>query len=414
MAKSSITLDIGTSYKGEGFKKLNQALSNATGNTRRTTSEWAKFHQSAAKMASTAWTEFYSKIRVVTGAVKSAWDGLKMVLSKSFAFETQTRQFKTLIGSIDEAKAHMQDLKELGDTPPFSLDEFARDSRQMMVMTDGALGLKASMKLVGDAAAATGNDIETIGHAVGRLYAFIRDGEPISRAAMELRNMGILTPELVQNLKEMQEAGASSVDIWEKVEEALGRYQGAMEEVENTGDGLIAAISSRWDNFVRQFGDAFKDTAEGGMRDVLDAMKDLEEDGSIQVWAENALKWINALIDGAKLLAPLGKTIAMAWKNLNLTVQAPLRAIGAYIGAIRGGGSPIDAVKAAFSEVKQSAVDVYDLDDAQKQEDERRKQEIAQKKQEQEEKKRQEAAARQESEKQRKLKALKDADEKRN
>lgn len=77
-------------------------------------------------------------------------------MSKSFNFETQQRQFTYLIGNIDEAKRHMQDLKELGDTPPFSLDEFARASRQLMVLSDGVLGTKQSLQLVGDAAAATG------------------------------------------------------------------------------------------------------------------------------------------------------------------------------------------------------------------------------------------------------------------
>ena len=141
---------------------------------------------------------------------------------------------------------------------------------------------------MGDAAAATGNDLETIGHAVGRLYSFIRDGEPIGRAATELRNMGILTPAVVTELKKMQEAGASSAEIWEKVEEALGRYNGAMEETEKTGNGLIGAIESRWDNIVRQFGEAFKDTAEGGMKDALEAMEKLENSGFAS-WLGNTL-----------------------------------------------------------------------------------------------------------------------------
>ena len=224
MAKGNIILDIGTAYKGEGLKKLDNSLKNATTTTRRASSQWVSMHKSAAKAASTAWIEFYAKIKIATMAVKAAWNGLKAVMSKSFAFETQTTQFKTLIGSIDEAKAHMSDLKELGDTPPFSLDEFARASRQMLVMTDGALGFKDAMKLVGDAAAATGNDLESISHSVGRLYAFIRDGEPIGRAANELRNMGILTPEVVSELKSMQEAGASSVEIWEKVHAMMPEY----------------------------------------------------------------------------------------------------------------------------------------------------------------------------------------------
>lgn len=299
MAKSSVTLDIGTTYKSEGFKKLNAALSGATAGTKRASSAWASMHKSAAKASIGAWTEFYSKIKVVTGAVKGAWNGIKLVMSKAFAFETQTMQFKTLIGGIDEAKAHMADLKALGDTPPFSLDQFARASRQMMVMTDGALGYKDSLTLIGDAAAATGNDVETLGHSVGRLYAFIRDGEPIGRAANELRNMGILTPQVVSELKSMQDAGASSAEIWEKVEEALSRYNGAMKETETTGNGLMGAIGSRWDNIVRQFGDAFKDTAEGGMKDVLDAMEKLENSGFAN-WLGNTLvsafgKAVNAM-----------------------------------------------------------------------------------------------------------------------
>ena len=100
--------------------------------------------------------------------------------------------------------------------------------------------------------------------------------------------MGILTPAVVAEMKKMQEAGASSIEIWEKVEEALGRYNGAMEESEKTGNGLIGAISSRWDNIVRQFGEAFKDTAEGGMKDVLEAMEKLENSGFAR-WIGNTL-----------------------------------------------------------------------------------------------------------------------------
>ena len=78
-----------------------------------------------------------------TAAIRRAWGAIRTVLSSAFHFETQTNQFKTLIGNIDDAKAHMADLKALGDTPPFSLDEFAAASRQMMVMSDGVLGFKS-------------------------------------------------------------------------------------------------------------------------------------------------------------------------------------------------------------------------------------------------------------------------------
>lgn len=46
-------------------------------------------------------------------------------LQRAFAFERMTAQFKTLIGNMDEARAHMRMLQELGDTPPFSMEQFA-------------------------------------------------------------------------------------------------------------------------------------------------------------------------------------------------------------------------------------------------------------------------------------------------
>ncbi|MBL1488579.1 hypothetical protein ELC62_29470, partial [Klebsiella pneumoniae] len=83
----------------------------------------------------------------------------------------------------------MEDLKRLGETPPFSLEQFAKASRALMVMTDGVLGYKESLELIGDAAAATGNNIDQLAHEVGRCFVIIRDGQPITRATMALRNM---------------------------------------------------------------------------------------------------------------------------------------------------------------------------------------------------------------------------------
>ena len=242
----------------------------------------------ANKSMINGWADFAAAGKMAIGAVTRAWGIFKTAISSAFHFETQTNQFKTLIGNIDEAKAHMADLKALGDTPPFSLDEFAKASRELMVMSDGILGYKKSLELIGDAAAATGRPLETVSHAVGRLYASIRDGQPVARAAMELKNMGILAPSVVQELDDMQAAGKSVADIWETVEQSLARYNGAMAETEKTGEGLMAAISTRWDNIVRSFGMAFQDTTKDGVRELSEALKELEESGTIERWASAA------------------------------------------------------------------------------------------------------------------------------
>ena len=147
--------------------------------------------------------------------------------------------------------------------------------------------------MIGDAAAATGHPVEEMGQAVGRLYAFIRDGQPLARAVTQLRNMGVITPEVAQKLQDLQAAGKSNAEIWAEVEAQLGRYKGAMAETAKTGEGLMGAIKSRWDNIVRQFGQALEEEAKGGLKSMADAAKELEESETIAVWASKAVAALN-------------------------------------------------------------------------------------------------------------------------
>lgn len=299
MADKKINIRLGSKHDGSGFAA---ALKNIKSLTRGA-------------------TDLKSAFSMSFGAIRGVVEKIGSVLSSSFRVETMTTQFKTLVGGIDEAREHMADLKALGDTPPFNLSQFAAASRALMVMTDGALGYKKSLELIGDAAAATGRPIEEMGQAVGRLYAFIRDGQPLSRAVMQLRNMGVITPEVAQKLQDMQAAGRSNVEIWAEVENALKRYNGAMKETENTGEGLIAAIKTRWDNIVRSLGDAFADTAKDGLGQVLDKMRDLEESDAIGEWADDAVRRLDDVAESAKgTMSVLGGLAKGLWTGFKATV----------------------------------------------------------------------------------------------
>lgn len=343
MADKHINIKLGTKFDGGGISSALRSLK--------------RFARGA--------TDIKSAFGMVSGAITRAFSGVKSIVGSAFKFETQTTQFKTLIGNIDDAKAHMADLKALGETPPFSLDQFAAASRSLMVMTDGALGYKKSLEMIGDAAAATGQPIEEMGHAVGRLFAVIRDGQPISRATMQLRNMGVITPEVAARLDDMQKSGASALDMWREVENALAKYNGAMKETEQTGDGLAGAIKSRWDNIVRSFGEAFADTAKDGMGSVLDRMKELEEDGSLVLWAEKSGECVKAVADAFKSLAPV---VSGLWKSLVATFDAAGSEIGRFAGAISMGKFG-DAFGGIGKETARAFTEAFDLDGVQAKKD---------------------------------------------
>lgn len=330
-------------------------------------------------------------------AIRKAWQGVTAGLRSAFKFETQTTQFKTLVGNIDEARAHMADLKALGDTPPFSLDEFAKASRSLMVMTDGALGYKKSLELIGDAAAATGIPIEELGQAVGRMYAMIRDGQPLARAVTQLRNMGVITPEVAQKLQDLQAAGKSNAEIWAEVEAQLGKYKGAMAETEKTGDGLVSAIQSRWDNIVRTFGQAVEKDAKGGLAGLLDEMKKLEEDGHIDLFAEKTSAAVGKIIEAVKTLTPAVSTV---WNSVKFAFDAVGSEIGRFAGALSM-GEFADAFGGIGKETARAWTDAFDPDGTQQAKDDKRLDELKTKRAEARQKKEADDAKREAEEKKR-------------
>jgi len=295
-------------------------------------------------------------IRAGFGMIQTAASKMYSFLQKAFAFERMTVQFKTLTGDMDTAREHMKMLQELGDTPPFSMEQFAAASRALMVMTDGALGFRKSLELVGDAAAATGQPIEGLAHEVGRAYAIIRDGQPLTRATMALRNMGVLTPEVAARLDDLQKSGASTTQIWEEMETALKRYKGAMEETEATGEGLIGAISSQWDDTLREFGAACIETSKDGLGRLLDSLKQLREDGSIAVWADKVGNAFARVGDSIGYVAGLFKGL---WKVVKSTIGVAMAFGAGADDAYANGEGLIDQIKAGGRAARQMWNDTW-------------------------------------------------------
>lgn len=311
-------------------------------------------------------------IRAGFGMLRTAISSAMEFMRKTFAFEKMTVQFRTLIGNMDEARAHMRMLQELGSTPPFSLEEFAAASRQLMVMTDGALGFKKSLELVGDAAAATGQPIQNLAHELGRAFAIIRDGQPLTRATMGLRNMGAITPEVAAKLDELQKSGASTIEIWKSLEEHLQRFEGAMKETEQTGEGLVAAIESQWDNSLRTFGRALLETVKDGLGVLLDKMKELNEDGTIELWAE---KTSNALVSIVNTIRELMPAIVGVWKSVKLAFVSVGSELGRFAGAVSMGNFK-DAFGGIGIETAKAYTDIFDPDGVQAAKDEKRRIEL--------------------------------------
>ena len=114
---------------------------------------------------------------------------------------------------------------------------------------------------------------------------------------------------------------------------------------------------------VRTFGDAFSETAKGGIGRLSDALKRLIEDGTISAWAQSLAESLTRVKDGAMaVLGPLMKVVSIGWKLTKATTEGVAQGIGGFVGALAGGGSLGDAFSAAGDGWNQGFNDVFDID----------------------------------------------------
>lgn len=253
---------------------------------------------------------------VVAGGVRRVWDAVVAAMQ----YESLEKKWSMLLGDAERAKRLVADMQKMGETPPFSREQFSAAAQSLNTFGGAALVSTRMLTDLGDTAYRTGNSIESVADVVGRAYAMIRDGQPLARMKMQLVNMGIVTPEVAASLDEMQKSGASATAQWDVLRQALARSSGAMDSAMQTGDGLRQALQGSWAGAVQEFGKAFLDLAKNEMGYLLSRLKELRESGAITEWAERAKRAVQPLVEIIGNLFEGGEvrrvTFEAAWDKL--------------------------------------------------------------------------------------------------
>lgn len=185
-------------------------------------------------------------VKALAGIGVAAGAGLvaatKAAVGMNSTLENAELQFATLLGSADEAKQHVADLFEFAAKTPFETEPILTASRHMQIFGGDALNTQDNLKLVGDSAAALNQNMDEVAFWVGRAYSAIQGGQPFGEAAMRLQEMGVMTPEVRKEMEALQDAGASSAEVWALLEERMGEFDGAMEAQSKSWSGLISTI----------------------------------------------------------------------------------------------------------------------------------------------------------------------------
>lgn len=244
------------------------------------------------------------------GAVSAVAGKLAGTLREAFSFETQTIQFAVLMRSMSAAKERMAELAKFAAETPFQMGEIVQASRTLHVFTGGILGASASLRLVGDTAAAVGANINDLGFWIGRIYAAIKGGQPFGEATMRLMELGVITPEIRTKMEDLQAAGASNAEIWSVLETRLASFSGGMKTLSETGDGLTSTLKDNWTEAVRSFGQALEPIAKTEIKNLIESIQRLNSDGTVAVWATRMISALESIGHAAGIT---GRAIAAVW-----------------------------------------------------------------------------------------------------
>lgn len=207
-------------------------------------------------------------------------------ISMNAQLETSTMQFTTLMGSADEAAAHVENLFAFAAATPFESQEIIDASLKLQTFGGEALNTMENLTLVGDAAAAVNAPIDEVAFWVGRLYSNLQAGAPFGEAAARLQELGIMAPTARTELEGMQAAGLSGSEIFAAFQGQLGTFTGAMELQSGTWQGLMSTIK---DNLQMAAADGLKpffDLAKQGLEGLGAWLSSPEVQEGIKNFAE--------------------------------------------------------------------------------------------------------------------------------
>ena len=236
----------------EGFDKAKAAAKRARDEFGKFVGGAKKAEEATKKLGTsfkTARTSILNFKTILAGAITGLF--ARAVLKAGTEVENLTIQFKTLLGSTEAARDRMAELSKFAQTTPFELAEVATASRQLQVLTGGALATGDSLRMVGDAAAASGAEFTELAMWVGRAYGGLQAGRPIGEAMMRLSELGVITGNTRSEIEKLQAAGKSK-EAWDVLKASLERNKGAMSDLAGSVSGLWSTIKDSLSDGIRR------------------------------------------------------------------------------------------------------------------------------------------------------------------
>ncbi len=267
------------------------------------------------------------------GAAGAAALGAFVVSSSQAAMniEAMTMQFSTLLGGANAAGKRMEEIIKFAASTPFEIPELVATSKLLQTLGGDLLATGEGLRMVGDAAAISGQPLEEVGRHIGRVFNAVTSGTSAGESVARLQELGLITGEVKRKFEDLAEAqkkggrasltGAQAMTLLKSV---FRQTEGAMIALSTTTSGKLSNMKDNIGQLQVAFGKGFND----GFRDALDA-------------ANNFLPQLQGKF------AEVGQIVGSAITESIQGDTEKIVAIGSYVGEIFS-----EAFKAAMQKLK--------------------------------------------------------------
>lgn len=184
-------------------------------------------------------------------------------------------KFQTMLKNADLARRRMDELYKFAARSPFDVQSVMRANLALQALTKGSMANARGMQLVGDVAAATGEEIDSVAVKFGKLYNGLRSGRNLDKVLFQLQSIGAISDELADQLEDLGTAGASFSDKWTAVEKAFDHTRGGMANEM----GSLNALQTKLDNvsaaMEQAFGESYVEAQAKSIKATIAATENL-------------------------------------------------------------------------------------------------------------------------------------------
>jgi tape measure domain-containing protein len=289
------------------------------------------------KVAGTVANPFIA-VTASLGGMAGAVALVKRSLDLSAELEQNQTAFSVMLGSMDKAKALMQDIATTASATPFEIPELASSVRQLLAFQVPAAEVIDTVKMLGDISSATRKPMGELAMIFGQARA---QGRLMGQDLLQLANAGIpIYEELATHLgkttaeiRDMTEKGQigfnDMLDVFQKLTSEGGLFFGMMGQQSRTFSGLMSTLRDSIGQLLTAFGTPIMTALKpiiANMTSELDKLRPQIE--AIGRRAGDALTVVFNAFKTGQLTELVSLSLKVAFMDATNTLVGALRAAG--------------------------------------------------------------------------------------